>query len=79
MYAGEILVGEALADEAGNWSLVPIEQLPAGEQRIVAVDVATGATSAAVTFTLLQAWLPVSGEEQPFPPHGVKTPPERCP
>jgi len=79
VYADEILVGEALADEAGNWSLVPVEQLAAGEQRIVAVDVATGATSTAVTFTLLQAWLPVSGDEGPFPPRGVKTPPGRCP
>jgi hypothetical protein len=68
VYAGDTLVGEAAVDEAGNWSLVPAERLAAGDHSIVAVDLATGATSAPVTFMLLQAWLPVSGDEQPHFP-----------
>jgi len=68
VYEGVTSLGKALADEGGKWSLVPLEQLPAGDHTIVAVDVATDAISASVTFTLLQAWLPISGDEQPHCP-----------
>ena len=79
VYAGDTLVGEAAVDGAGNWSLVPEERLVAGDHSIVAIDVATGATSAPITFTLLHAWLPVSGDEQPHFPWHADPSTERSP
>jgi hypothetical protein len=64
VYEGDTLLGEAQADESGNWSLVPAEPLPAGDHTIVAVDVATDQVSAPVTFTLSEPQLPVTGREQ---------------
>lgn len=58
---GDKSLGEASVDENGNWSLVPAELLPAGDHTVVAVDVNTGETSTPVTFTLLEAWLPITG------------------
>lgn len=63
VYKDDTSLGEAPVDEGGNWSLVPTEQLSASDHTIVAVDVATGETSAPVTFTLLAAWLPITGSE----------------
>ncbi len=59
---GDSPLGEASVDENGNWVLVPEELLPAGDHTIVAVDVNTGDVSEPVTFTLLEAMLPVTGQ-----------------
>lgn len=59
---GDSPLGEAPVDEHGNWVLVPTELLPAGDHTIVAVDVNTGDVSEPVTFTLLEALLPVTGQ-----------------
>lgn len=63
VYEDDTSLGEAPVDEGGNWSLVPTERLSASDHIIVAVDVATGESSAPVTFTLLAAWLPITGSE----------------
>jgi len=63
VYKDDTSLGEAPVDEGGNWLLVPTERLSASDHTIVAVDVATGETSAPVTFTLLAAWLPITGSE----------------
>ena len=68
VHAGDILLGETAVDQVGNWSLIPVKQLTAGQHTIAATDVGTGETSPPVTFTLLQAWLPVTGSEQPCRP-----------
>jgi hypothetical protein len=64
VYTGEISLGEAQVDENGNWSLVPVEPLSAGEHTIVAVDIGTNQTSSPVTFTLVEAWLPITGTDR---------------
>jgi len=64
VYEGNTSLGRVTADEAGNWSLIPAQQLAAGEHTIVALDVATEESSLPVTFTLLQAWLPITGDQQ---------------
>jgi len=61
VYEDETLLGEAPVDETGNWSLAPKEPLAVGDHTIVAIDVATGATSSPVTFALIEALLPVTG------------------
>ena len=63
VYEDDAALGQAAVNEAGNWVLVPAEQLDAGEHTIVAVDVATGATSSPVTFTLVETLLPITGGE----------------
>jgi hypothetical protein len=65
VYEDNTSLGRATADEARDWSLIPDQQLAAGEHTIVALDVATQESSLPVTFTLLQAWLPITGDEQP--------------
>ena len=64
LFEDNTLLGEALTNDKGNWSLIPTEQLPVGVHTIVAVDVATGDTSVPVTFTLMEPWLPVTGGER---------------
>jgi hypothetical protein len=59
--AGDTSWGEVQVDAGGSWSLVPVERLSAGDHTIVAVDVATNQTSSPVTFTLVEALLPVTG------------------
>ena len=63
VYEDDAALGQAAVNEAGNWVLVPAEQLDAGEHTIIAVDVATGATSSPVTFTLVETLLPITGGE----------------
>jgi hypothetical protein len=61
VYTGDISLGEASVDDGGNWSLVPIERLSAGDHTIFAEDTATGQTSVPITFTLVEALLPITG------------------
>lgn len=63
VYEGDTSLGKAPVDQAGNWSLAIAEQLAAGDHTIVAVDIATDATSSPVTFTLVEALLPITGGE----------------
>jgi len=67
VYTGEISLGEAQVDEGGNWSLVPVERLSAGDHTIVAVDIGTNQTSLPITFTLVGAWLPITGTDSTQP------------
>jgi len=64
VYTDDTSLGKALADESGNWSLVPDERLPAGDHTIVAVDTGTNQTSLPVTFTLVETLLPVTGADK---------------
>lgn len=70
VYEGDVSLGEAQVNEAGNWSLVPVEQLDVGDHTIVAVDIVTGATSLPVTFTVVESLLPITGDQGiPVPSH----------
>jgi len=62
LFEGDSYLGQAVADPNGRWVILPVIELAAGEHTIVAVDAATGAMSTPVSFSLVKAILPITGD-----------------